>query len=154
MRVGTSACLNGVFYCRNKGHEVKIIKSMYVDDGVCDCCDGSDEPAGVCANSCREIGEEALKELEKDLNDATSGLAKRSGLEKSVMLNDDDDDVPGTTSATDEAFFFKRVYAYVVLCWGVLYAGWRRRRSSPGRSVWSSWKRWRAARLSKRQQQR
>ncbi|KAI8103292.1 hypothetical protein M9435_004631 [Picochlorum sp. BPE23] len=79
---GTSACLNGVFYCRNKGHEVKILKSMYVDDGVCDCCDGSDEPAGVCPNSCREIGEEALKELEKDLNDAKSGLAKRSGLEK------------------------------------------------------------------------
>jgi protein kinase C substrate 80K-H len=25
-----------------------------VDDGVCDCCDGSDEPAGFCKNRCAE----------------------------------------------------------------------------------------------------
>lgn len=139
---GTSACLNGVFYCRNKGYEAKILKSMYVDDGVCDCCDGTDEPQGVCANSCREIGEELLKELERDLNDAKAGLAKREGLKKSVLLT------------YVEPIFFKRVYIYIVMVCGVLYAGRRRRLLNPGRSVWSSWKRWRGARLSKRQQQK
>jgi hypothetical protein len=32
---GTSACPNGVFYCRNKGHESKLLATSFVDDGVC-----------------------------------------------------------------------------------------------------------------------
>ncbi|XP_016844650.1 uncharacterized protein LOC100118043 [Nasonia vitripennis] len=41
---GTSACNNGVFYCEkvSKKSAVKI-PSYKVNDGVCDCCDGSDE---------------------------------------------------------------------------------------------------------------
>jgi hypothetical protein len=32
---GTSACPNGVFYCRNRGHEPKVMSTAFVDDGVC-----------------------------------------------------------------------------------------------------------------------
>lgn len=41
--VGTSACPNGVFYCANLGSVPKLLNASAVDDGVCDCCDGSDE---------------------------------------------------------------------------------------------------------------
>eukprot|EP00882_Tetradesmus_deserticola_P033670 GHRQ01038480.1.p3 GENE.GHRQ01038480.1~~GHRQ01038480.1.p3 ORF type:complete len:101 (-),score=8.17 GHRQ01038480.1:521-823(-) len=35
LHAGTSACPNGVFYCRNKGHEQKLLSTSFVDDGVC-----------------------------------------------------------------------------------------------------------------------
>ncbi|XP_057309793.1 uncharacterized protein LOC130647823 isoform X2 [Hydractinia symbiolongicarpus] len=37
---GTSACINGRFFC---GPENVELPSSYVNDGICDCCDGSDE---------------------------------------------------------------------------------------------------------------
>uniref|UniRef100_A0A2M3ZL09 Putative glucosidase ii beta subunit-like protein n=1 Tax=Anopheles braziliensis TaxID=58242 RepID=A0A2M3ZL09_9DIPT len=64
----TSACTNGRFYCRfQKRHRTgrgrdRSIPSGWVNDGVCDCCDGSDEwlptgggnlaPLRPCPNSC------------------------------------------------------------------------------------------------------
>ncbi|XP_014229763.1 glucosidase 2 subunit beta [Trichogramma pretiosum] len=41
---GTNACNNGIFHCEkvSKGMTEKI-PSYRVNDGVCDCCDGSDE---------------------------------------------------------------------------------------------------------------
>ncbi|OCF38619.1 protein kinase C substrate 80K-H [Kwoniella heveanensis CBS 569] len=56
---GTSACPNGVFWCKNEGHIPGQILSSRVNDGLCDpeCCDGSDEWAtGACPNRCDEIG--------------------------------------------------------------------------------------------------
>jgi protein kinase C substrate 80K-H len=49
---GTSACQNGRFYCKNKGHIGAYILSSRYDDGICDpeCCDGSDEKGTVCPN--------------------------------------------------------------------------------------------------------
>ena len=49
---GTSACINGRFFCRNRGHQSEHVPSSRVNDGVCDCCDGSDERDGAttCAN--------------------------------------------------------------------------------------------------------
>lgn len=32
---GTSACSNGRFYCRNRGHQPLIINASFVDDGIC-----------------------------------------------------------------------------------------------------------------------
>jgi len=51
---GTSACPGGHFYCRNAPHTPLNIPSSLVNDGVCDCCDGSDEWRGVatCRNTC------------------------------------------------------------------------------------------------------
>ncbi|KAH9921517.1 endoplasmic reticulum protein [Epithele typhae] len=56
---GTSACPNSSFYCVNEGHIGSYISSTRVNDGLCEaeCCDGSDEPSGVCTNACKEVGE-------------------------------------------------------------------------------------------------
>lgn len=60
---GTSACANGRFYCINRGHLGQYIPSSRVSDGVCDCCDGSDESSNLhasgaqrCANTCEAAG--------------------------------------------------------------------------------------------------
>src|SRR5438552_3718202 len=31
----------------------QIIKSFLINDGICDCCDGSDELSGVCRPNCK-----------------------------------------------------------------------------------------------------
>ncbi|KAI0319177.1 glucosidase II beta subunit-like-domain-containing protein, partial [Amylostereum chailletii] len=56
---GTGACPNTTFHCTNKGHIGSIISGTRVRDGLCEpeCCDGSDEPSGVCPNKCKEVGE-------------------------------------------------------------------------------------------------
>ncbi|KAI0773737.1 endoplasmic reticulum protein [Fomes fomentarius] len=56
---GTSACPNGSFYCVNAGYIGSFIPSTRVNDGLCEpeCCDGADEPSGVCKNVCKEVGE-------------------------------------------------------------------------------------------------
>ena len=49
----TSACPGGKFFCPNSPHTPLFLNSSRVDDGVCDCCDGSDEhKRGHCANDC------------------------------------------------------------------------------------------------------
>lgn len=52
-----------MFYCRNYGFLGKYIYSSYVNDGVCDCCDGSDEynnPNIKCENNCEKLFSEYL----------------------------------------------------------------------------------------------
>jgi len=61
---GTSACSNGRFYCRNLGYRGEYVFSSWVNDGICDCCDGSDEWNNKnvqCKNTCREKAEVELK---------------------------------------------------------------------------------------------
>ncbi|KAH7087264.1 glucosidase II beta subunit-like-domain-containing protein [Auriculariales sp. MPI-PUGE-AT-0066] len=56
---GTSACRDGTFFCLNDGGDTgRRIPSYSVSDGLCepDCCDGSDEPLGVCPNTCSTHG--------------------------------------------------------------------------------------------------
>jgi hypothetical protein len=69
---GTSACSNvlptstninddnevvgSTFYCENKGANPKRIFKSRVSDGICDCCDGSDENGIGCSNTCLEDG--------------------------------------------------------------------------------------------------
>lgn len=55
---GTSACVNGKFYCINAGFKSITIPSSRVNDGLCDCCDGSDEyfSNAKCVNNCIELG--------------------------------------------------------------------------------------------------
>mmetsp|Transcript_18197 Transcript_18197/g.30991 ORF Transcript_18197/g.30991 Transcript_18197/m.30991 type:complete len:337 (-) Transcript_18197:3950-4960(-) len=56
---GTAACAGFLpsktktFYC-GVDHDIYIFPSR-VGDGVCDCCDGSDEKSGVCKNDCKSI---------------------------------------------------------------------------------------------------
>ena len=76
---GTSACPNGRFHCLNKGHKPMDVLSSRVNDGICDCCDGSDEwdSRVTCTNSCKEVGEKAMAEQRrlKELHD--QGHVKR-----------------------------------------------------------------------------
>ncbi|XP_032684323.1 uncharacterized protein LOC116850309 [Odontomachus brunneus] len=45
---GTNACNNGFFYCEKSSKQSAVkIPSYKVNDGFCDCCDGSDEWAEV-----------------------------------------------------------------------------------------------------------
>ncbi|XP_037277854.1 uncharacterized protein LOC119170718 [Rhipicephalus microplus] len=56
---GTSACLNGRFYCkRHSAHSPKYVLSMRVNDGICDCCDGSDEWNGAILPSSLLLSDE------------------------------------------------------------------------------------------------
>ena len=68
---GTAACAKGRFYCKNSKGLSEYISSFKVNDGVCDCCDGSDEyldPFGIkCPNTCDVVKKNLLREtyLEK-----------------------------------------------------------------------------------------
>ena len=56
---GTAACEMGKFYCRNVKNLDIYIPSYKVNDGVCDCCDGSDEYLDKfgkkCENTCGQV---------------------------------------------------------------------------------------------------
>ena len=76
---GTSACINGRFFCRNRGHQSEHVPSSRVNDGVCDCCDGSDERDGAttCANRCVAMGASRRETLRAKVNAARGGLAEK-----------------------------------------------------------------------------
>jgi protein kinase C substrate 80K-H len=44
-----------------KGYAPLTISSHLVRDGVCDCCDGSDEPLEACPDKCAVWAEEAAR---------------------------------------------------------------------------------------------
>lgn len=77
---GTSACKNSSFYCVNEGHEGATISSSRVNDGLCEkeCCDGSDEPEGVCPNVCEEVGKEHRQRVEAEMKIRRTGAKIRS----------------------------------------------------------------------------
>jgi len=77
---GTGACPNTTFYCVNKGHIGATISGTRVNDGLCEreCCDGSDEPFGVCPNVCEQVGAVHRKQLEEDRKLRKTGSKIRS----------------------------------------------------------------------------
>jgi protein kinase C substrate 80K-H len=81
---GTSACSAlhpaSQFYCVNKGHRGQWIPSSRVDDGVCDCCDGSDESGVVsCANSCAVQAKQASESMAKKIKVLEEGARLKEG---------------------------------------------------------------------------
>jgi len=99
--IGTSACSNGRFYCRNRGHQPLLLNSSFVDDGICgelnrlptvsvnvkccnllscvcraDCCDGSDELQS-CKNTCKAAGSAARLELVSKTKEYAAGAKSR-----------------------------------------------------------------------------
>ncbi|QRV91282.1 protein kinase C substrate 80K-H [Ceratobasidium sp. AG-Ba] len=56
------------------------IRSSHVNDGLCEpeCCDGSDEPNGVCPNQCEEIGKKYRAEQEAERKLRKTGAKIRS----------------------------------------------------------------------------
>ncbi|XP_009394818.2 glucosidase 2 subunit beta isoform X1 [Musa acuminata AAA Group] len=71
--LGTSACPESKFYCRNLGAKPEFVFSSRVNDYICDCCDGSDEyHSGVhCPNTCRKdqnVSEESTDDSTSETN--------------------------------------------------------------------------------------
>lgn len=87
---GTSACENSQFFCHNDGFQPQYIPSFKVDDGICDydvCCDGSDEPEGVCENRCVEKQKEYEESVKKHNQQILEGLAvKKKIIEKAQSI--------------------------------------------------------------------
>ena len=57
---------SGLFVCKNEGYISYAIPRWSVGDGICDCCDGSDEsfnPHANCSNTCDEIENERQRVL-------------------------------------------------------------------------------------------
>ncbi|KAH3766009.1 glucosidase 2 subunit beta [Pelomyxa schiedti] len=81
----TSACPVGKFKCANRGYIPISIPSSFVNDGICDCCDGSDEYAGKvkCKNACTELGAAERIAAKAQLDAAIQGLEERKSLSTS-----------------------------------------------------------------------
>lgn len=77
IHLGTSACHNGKFFCKNTGYISSYIPSNRVDDTVCDCCDGSDESLIKCPNTCAQKAREYLATLEEHNRLVKNGLKIR-----------------------------------------------------------------------------
>ncbi|KAJ3413355.1 hypothetical protein HDV05_008137 [Chytridiales sp. JEL 0842] len=112
---GTSACVDGVFYCTNEGHIGASIPSSRVNDGVCDpeCCDGSDEYNGSikCKDKCRLIGAEYKRELEQKRRTLEKGVklrkeyvafAEKAGRERRELIRRLEVDLANATSRIEE----------------------------------------------------
>lgn len=72
---GGSNGLPLLFSCKSGG---QVFPTAMVNDGICDCCDGSDEQAGAhCADTCTQWHESELHRLRKRLADVQAGRAIR-----------------------------------------------------------------------------
>lgn len=96
--VNTSACImiwgerliqsgeGAVFKCRETGSFEQSIPLHWVNDGFCDCCDGSDENAGSvqCPNTCGEAARERADQLQKE-TEMRRIAAKTKGMMKKAV---------------------------------------------------------------------
>jgi len=74
-----------VFHCINEGYRVISIPASRVDDGVCDCCDGSDEGRYVtCTKTCARAAARDFAEKKQFIDAFKAGSALRRRLESSV----------------------------------------------------------------------
>ena len=75
VRAGTSACPDGRFWCSNKGATSKWLHSAAVGDGVCDCCDATDEPPSTgCQHTCREEVQSQIEIVTCEIVQVTYGI--------------------------------------------------------------------------------
>uniref|UniRef100_A0A673W3G1 Glucosidase 2 subunit beta n=1 Tax=Salmo trutta TaxID=8032 RepID=A0A673W3G1_SALTR len=84
----TAACPNGRFYCTNLGYRSHYIPSSRVNDGICDCCDASDEYRSQtpCQNTCRNLGQRERAEVEGQMRVLGEGLRlKQQLIEEGVL---------------------------------------------------------------------
>lgn len=58
----------------------QLLYASAVGDGVCDCCDGSDEAAGVCGNTCGVAAQAAASAADEAAAVVETGLADRVSL--------------------------------------------------------------------------
>lgn len=75
---------NSTFWCRNELVASTKIKGWSVGDGICDCCDGSDEfmnPRVNCPNTCGELRSKRDTYAERITSAVKKGLAQKAKLE-------------------------------------------------------------------------
>jgi protein kinase C substrate 80K-H len=81
---GTSACSHtaAVFHCINAGFFPSDLPTSRVNDGVCDCCDGSDEYASgaSCASRCDEEMQSFRADRKDLIEQVEAGLRDRVAL--------------------------------------------------------------------------
>lgn len=58
------------FYCRNHAHKAPPLKSSAIGDGICDCCDGSDEwivpmQVPLCRNRCKNSNNDVINVIDE-----------------------------------------------------------------------------------------
>ena len=68
------------FHCENSGFLPRNLSFSMVDDGICDCCDGSDEHSTQCANSCHQQAVAFVARTRSLLASYKSALSSRSHL--------------------------------------------------------------------------
>ncbi|RNF03790.1 protein kinase C substrate protein [Trypanosoma conorhini] len=102
---GTSACTNpGMrvkfpakwnFRCKNLGFKPKEVPHNRINDGICDCCDGSDEYSGiaVCPNVCAEAQEREEKLRLEEEQAKQAGLREKEKMMVQVAVNRANDKV-------------------------------------------------------------
>ncbi|RLN52174.1 hypothetical protein BBJ28_00012845 [Nothophytophthora sp. Chile5] len=78
----TSRSSGLMFQCRSGGNPVS---SAFVSDGVCDCCDGSDEIKGACPDTCESERRQTLEKLQARLSTVRNGLRVRQQLETQAV---------------------------------------------------------------------
>ena len=74
---GTSTFVNHSFYCKNEGYVPEIISGWLVSDGICDCCDGSDEFFNkhvTCPNTCQSAESDRKMLFRKVTNAIKDGI--------------------------------------------------------------------------------
>lgn len=62
----------------NKTHNHAHTPEIHGPAGVCDCCDGSDEKKGVCANTCKEEQARYAEEAQRQYQLVMEGTASVS----------------------------------------------------------------------------
>ena len=61
--------------------------SSRVNDGICDCCDGTDEwEINSCENTCDEMGRAAREERERMQTIMKEGMVKRKDMQVCMDL--------------------------------------------------------------------
>ena len=70
------------FQCVNQEFVAMKILSSRVNDGICDCCDGSDETSGIvkCNNTCAEVGAELMAKKRESMRIQAEGYAKKQEM--------------------------------------------------------------------------
>jgi len=63
----TNACINGKFFCLNRFYHPKLISTSKLNDGICDCCDGSDEFNLSCPKTCLDLSTKEFHKLKEKL---------------------------------------------------------------------------------------